>query len=41
MTDRFPTEGIPRPPRMFYQTAHLREIDALHAALADSLFNPK
>ncbi len=38
MTDRYQADGIPRPPRAFYHTARIRRLDALHAALAQSLF---
>ena len=38
MTDRSGLINIPQPPRRFYRTAHLAELDELHAALAHSLF---
>lgn len=38
MTDRIRLSGVPRPPRAFYATKHLRELDGLHTALSKSLF---
>lgn len=38
MTDRLALPGVPCPPRRFYRTKHLAELDAFHAALACSLF---
>jgi hypothetical protein len=39
MADRVAFPGVPTPPRHFYQTCHLNELDAFHAALAKSLFS--
>ena len=38
MTDRVGFPGVPEKPRRFYQTRHLRELDALHAQLSKALF---
>jgi hypothetical protein len=39
MTDRVAFSGVPEKPRTFYRTAHLRELDALHAQLSSKLFS--
>ncbi|NLI53406.1 MAG: zinc dependent phospholipase C family protein [Clostridiales bacterium] len=39
MTERFRYAGVPQKPRHFYRTARLKELDALHAALAKRLFS--
>ena len=39
MADRIALPGVPTPPRRFYRTNHLDELDAFHAALAKSLFS--
>lgn len=38
MTDRLLEPGVPAPPRRFYRTPSLAELDALHAALVKTLF---
>jgi hypothetical protein len=39
MADRVALPGVPTPPKRFYRTSHLNELDAFHAALAKSLFS--
>ena len=39
MTDLVSLPGVPAPPRKFYRTRHLSELDAFHAALARTLFS--
>ena len=39
MTDRIAFPGVPEKPRKFYRTAHLRELDLLHAQLSSQLFS--
>lgn len=39
MTDFASLPGVPSPPRRFYRTRRLDELDAFHAALATSLFS--
>ena len=39
MTSHIAFPGVPQKPRRFYRTAHLKELDALHAALSKSLFS--
>ena len=38
MADRIAFSGVPEKPRVFYQTSHLDELDALHAQLSHALF---
>ena len=38
MTARAAHPGVPEKPRVFYKTPHLRELDGLHAQLAEALF---
>lgn len=38
MADRASAPGVPAPPKRFYRTPSLAELDALHAALAKALF---
>jgi hypothetical protein len=38
MTDRASVPGVPAPPKRFYRTPSLAELDALHAALVKALF---
>lgn len=38
MTDRVRCPGVPAPPKRFYRTKRLRELDALHAELCAALF---
>ncbi len=39
MADRIALPGVPTPPKQFYQTDHLFELDAFHTSLAKSLFS--
>ncbi len=39
ITARLQFEGVPKPPRVFYRTQHLRGLDDLHADLAATLFS--
>jgi len=39
MTSRLAYPGVPEKPRVFYKTAHLEELDELHAQLSKSLFS--
>ena len=39
MTSRLAYPGVPEKPRAFYKTAHLKELDVLHAELSKKLFS--
>ena len=39
MASRLAYPGVPTKPRVFYKTAHLRELDELHTQLSNSLFS--